>query len=519
MAAVVAPLAILYGLVVHSYVQALFLRSGCVYGRSVGQTCPPPTSRSLGCLSPALTADHFSLPPRPVHSTRSCPNALCLRSTLSFAIVHNLTSHSSILPHYSSPTKRPTTTRPMLGRSSGDAGARLRRSKSASAVTRHHAHAPEPLDPHVAQHHALAAATTAFVRAHGISASEKVNKRSSELSRTKSTSSRKSLTSQGSHFPPRESSNQPRDGQIPITQRQSRPTAINTEKFPPFYPTPGSDRPLSTQPSITFNENTRPCSQSRSHQQSATSSITSQQIRKARSMYYASSIQTGSPIARPPAQYLTTPPAASIRPAPDVLRVRNTAPSPLVPPKLPVTVAPGNTIDDARDKYLQTFQQQQRPIKHKPSLFLAPFKKRQERAKKKERPVSAGVLSAPSSSRHTPHDVSRESLDDFGFPIIKKEKRSFSNSIKDKFKKVFRRTSNNATIMPVQQIEASRDYFNNQVPSNEVTTRHDTPDIPSPDHKTLLRVKSRASSFERAPSPILRPSSRSSNRSRGSNRR
>ncbi|KAF1968014.1 hypothetical protein BU23DRAFT_278086 [Bimuria novae-zelandiae CBS 107.79] len=418
----------------------------------------------------------------------------------------------------------------MLSRSSSDAGTRLRRSKSASTVHRHQPSAPGPLDPRVAQQHAVAAATTAFVRAHGPVAAERSTKRSSELSRAKSTSSRKSLTSEGSHFPPRGSSvrsaKTTKAGQAPGVQRESQAPTMTMEKFPSFYPTPapGGDRPLSAQPSITFNENTRPSSQHRSQRPSAVSSATSQQIRKARSMYYASSVQTGSPIARPPAKYLTTPPLASVSPPTDrltpVLPVRNAAPSPLASPHVPVTVDPGDTINNARDKYLQGFQQHHRQVKHRPSLFLAPFKKRQDRLKAKERPLSAGFLSAHTGSRQAPSELTTELFDDFGMPKQKKEKRSFSNSLKDKFKKVFRRTSNNEQkssdyTMPVQQIEASRDYFNYHA---SAATSNRSLDIPSPDDETLLRVRSRGPSLERMPSPLARPGSRGSTRSRGSNR-
>jgi hypothetical protein len=413
----------------------------------------------------------------------------------------------------------------MLGRSSSDVGTRLRRSKSAASTHRPQPSPLRPMDPRVAQYQAVAAATTAFARAHGQAAAERSTKRSSELSRAKSTSSRKSLTSEGSRFPPRESSvrsaNHPKPSQAPSAQQQSRAPNLTTEKFPSFYPAPGSDRPLSTQPSITFNENARPGSQPRSHRPSATSSITSQQIRKARSMYYASSVQTGSPIARPPAKYLTTPSPVSVSPAPELLTpvspARNAVPSPIASPRIPVTVEPGDTVNDARDRYLQGFQQQHRQVKHRPSLFLAPFKKRQDRTKSKERPLSAGFLSASSRSRQTPIEPSTGPFEESGTSKQKREKRSLSNSIKDKFKKVFRRTSNNATTMPVQQIEASRDYFNYEAPPAALSDK--TFEVPSPDDETLLRVRSRASSLERMPSPLVRSGSRGSIRSRGSNRR
>ncbi|KAF1960919.1 MFS general substrate transporter [Byssothecium circinans] len=351
----------------------------------------------------------------------------------------------------------------------------------------------EPLDPEIAQQQALAAATAAYVRAHEHAATERSKKRSSDLTWTKSTSSRKSLTSQGSHFPPREpsirSANNPRLGLASSAQRQPRAPTITTEKFPSFYPTPTEVRPLSAQASVTFNENLRPSSQPKSLRQGATSA-TSQQIRKARSMYYASSVQTGSPIARPPAKYLTSPPPTSVDTASDtspaILPPRTAVPSRLASPQLPVPVEPGESIDKARDKYLQGFQQRQ--VKNKPSLFLAPFKKRQDRAKKKDRPVSAGVISVYSASRQTPNDTTVESLDDFGMPQQKKDKRSFSGSIKNKIKKVFRRTSHNAPTMPVQQIEASHDYLDFAFgQSGQLSSGHTGYDIPIPDDDTLIR--------------------------------
>jgi hypothetical protein len=411
----------------------------------------------------------------------------------------------------------------MLARASSDAGTRLRRSKSSSTVHRHTLSVPESLDPDVAQQHAIAAATTAFVRAHASQAADRAKKASSELSRTKSSASRKSLTSQGSHFPPRESSfrslQQPqKEAQAVNMSRQSRAPTVVTEKFPPFHVAPSIDRPLSAQPSVTLVENLRPSTQPKPHRVSIASNPASQQIRKARSMYYASSVQTGSPLPRAPAMYLATPPPTDVSPALEILPLpsstRATAISPLVSPRLPVAVAPDETVDKARDKYLQDFQYHQ--VKHKPSLFLAPFKKRQEKAPKKDPPPSSGVLSR--SSQHTIADRTAD-ITSSDFPPLKdkKEKRSFSGSIKNKIKKVFRRTSNNPTILPVQQIEASRDYFGNYAAHVEPPPRlPGSTGIPSPDYQTLQRIRSRTPSLEHGRPAYARSGSRSG--SRGSNR-
>ncbi|PVH96822.1 hypothetical protein DM02DRAFT_598524 [Periconia macrospinosa] len=414
----------------------------------------------------------------------------------------------------------------MLARAASDAGTRLRRSKSTSSTAhRQIPPIPEALDPDVAQQHALVAATTAFARAQQATALEPPEKPSSNLARTKSTSSRKSLSSQGSHFPPRGSSfrsmNPSQRQQKSNVQRQSKST-LPTEKFPPFDPIATTERPLSAQLSVIMNENMRPGSQQNSHRRSAASSITSQQIRKARSMYYASSVQTGSPIARPPVRYLISPPLTSMESGPGpgpTTHNRPLTPLPLASSQIPVQIEPGETIDKARDRYLQTFQQRQ--TKHKPSLFLAPFRKRQDKAKPKERPASTGLISVSSTWRQTPNDTMLESLDDFGMPRQKKEKRSISGSIKDKLKKVFRRTSNTAITLPVQQVDASRNYSDyTSVQREQSHVAEGSSSIPSPDNGTLTltQIRSATPALERAPSPFIRPVSRNSNTSGGSNR-
>ena len=412
----------------------------------------------------------------------------------------------------------------MLARASSDAGTRLRRSKSTSTVHRPTPSILEPLDPDVARQQAVAAATAAFARAQAHDAAERKAKRSSEVSRSKSNASRKSLTSQGqgSHFPPRESSFRslhppPKPRQDDAAQRQSRASTVNTEKFPSFYPPPSIDRPvsaprpLSAQPSIAFSEHSRPNTQPKAGQRSAASSVTSQQIRKARSMYYASSVQTGSPIARPPAKYLTTPPPVAVTPTTEVPVAPPPAepaePSPLAVHRIPVTVATDESVDKARDKYLQTFQQ--RSIKHKPSLFMAPFMKRQDRGKDKSKRLSSGFTSVSASSQRTPNESTADvSLSDFMPQPDKKDRRSFSGSLRSKIKRVFRRTSKTSPNLPVQQIDASRDYFGStQVDVQDVGDLHG---IPSPDDKLLQRVRDRTPSMEGSRPVYHRSASRTS---------
>lgn len=418
----------------------------------------------------------------------------------------------------------------MLARASSDAGTRLRRSKSISTVRRYAPTPIEPLDPDITQQHAVAAATAAFFRAQPQEPFERKAGRGIQLGRSKSTASRKSLTSQGSHFPPRALSTRsvpPQKSMLTSDiHRDSTSPAPQSDRFPSHQPILDNDRPtissrpLSAQLSVSYDGNVRPTSQPKSHRQSAAPSITSQQIRKARSMYYASSVQTGSPLARPPARYLTTPPPTSTSSATNIppaayIPSRSLGPSPLAAPQLPVAIAAGETIDNARDKYLQDFQK--RSVKHKPSLFLAPFKKRQDRSRDKTKRLSSILTTAPSTDySSTDNAVVDITVSDFMPALRTKDKRSFSVSLKKQIKKVFfRRTSDKCSSLPVQHIEASRDYFTNPVASND-HDHNECCDIPSPSDEILHSARSRIPSMERIRPQPLRSASRSS--SRGSNR-
>ncbi|EOA84588.1 uncharacterized protein SETTUDRAFT_92003 [Exserohilum turcica Et28A] len=409
----------------------------------------------------------------------------------------------------------------MLARANSDAGARLRRSKSASTVHKRPVSTIESIDLEAVRQQAVAAATAAFSRAQVQDASDRTARYSSDVSRSKSNASRKSLTAQGSHFPPREGSframQRPKMEHSKSSQRLSQASTVNMEHNKPTIGGSLSvQRQLSAQPSVTFNENVRPSSQPKNPRSSAASSVTSQQIRKARSMYYASSIQTGSPIARPPAKYLATPSSASTSPVSEPSPIhplpRSLRPSPLAAPRIPVTVAAGVTLDQARDDYLQEFQQ--KSVKPKPSIFLAPFKKRQDKGKEKARRSVTDTQAFPVSDGQGPDDSTTDiTLSEFMPPQELKERRSFSGSLKNKIMKVFRRTSIKPTNLPVQHIAASRDYFSTshvRPPSD-----NDATSIPCPDEATLQRVRERTPSHEGVHPACLRSGSRSNSAGSG----
>jgi hypothetical protein len=472
---------------------------------------------STNCSTPTLSLSVYIF----TSVRASSASFLLLLANTSSADFVSLDSQSYCASSVSSDLSR----RQMLARASSDAGTRLRRSKSTSTVHRHQPPVLEPLDPDLARQQAVAAATAAFIRAQAQAqdALDRTAKHSSDVSRSKSNASRKSPTmqGQGSHFPSRGSSfrsQQPlKAGHDTAIVRPSRASTVNSENFPPFHPMPSNDitvsvpRPLSAQPSNVFSENARPNTQPKTGRQSASSSITSQQIRKARSMYYASSVQTGSPISRPPTMYLTTPPATSVAPSPLVPAAKSSSrtltPSPLVGPRIAVTVGIDESVDKARDKYLQSFHQ--RSVKHKPSLFMAPFMKRQDRGKDKGNRVGSGFASLSASSQRTPDESAADiTLNDFMPQRDKKDKRSLSGSLKSKIKRVFRRTSRTPPNLPVQQIQASREYFGTG--PVDLQSTGDLYGIPSPDEDILQRVRARTPSYEPIRPLYVRSGSRSS---------
>ncbi|OCK85220.1 hypothetical protein K432DRAFT_439424 [Lepidopterella palustris CBS 459.81] len=381
-----------------------------------------------------------------------------------------------------------------------DAGNRLRRSKSTTTVPlRTAAPTPEHLDLEVAQKHALVAATTAYARAHEAESSERAQNRGSDMSRSRSNASRKS---EGRHFPPRESSlrfsQSQKGGYVFNIPKHQRNTAVGN--VPPAHGSVSGQMPLSP-PSLPFDENAQPSSQPLTNRTSAASSAPTNQIRKARSMYYASSVQTGSPLPRPPAKYLITPPPAS--PVPDRCRTflsdlgsSNALP---VTPRLPVTITADESIDKVRDRYLQDFQQRQ--LRQRPSFIMGPFKKRQDKGKNKISQPQIGSVTY--DNNHPAIDNTANNQMD---PKAQKEKRSFSNSLRNRFKRVFRRTSNVSATLPIQQIDASRDYYYTP-PSPVIHSSFE--DIRSADEDIALRIASPTPPLEVMP-PLAQTISRAS---------
>lgn len=349
------------------------------------------------------------------------------------------------------------------------------------------------MDPDVAQKHALVAARTAYARAHATDIAERSKSRDSGMRKSKSNASRKS---QGRHFPPRESSlrfsQSERGGHMSNVPHHQHTTASNNV---PLVHRAGLGETVISPPSLAGSENTRPGTQARNQSNVISSPTATNHIRKARSVHYASSVQTGSPIGQPPAKYLTTPRTAN--PVPErcrpLLSNLGVVSIPAATARLPATISGNESLDQARDRCLQDFQN--RKLRERPSFIMAPFKKRREKATKKLTKPQVGKVTydnnMPSSS--IDEDVKK--------PLsgLEKPKRSISNSLRNKIKRVFHRSSNVSTTLPVQHVEASREYFGNHG-SRSLVVRSSFENIPGHNKETLSCARSRTSSLEVPPS-------------------
>lgn len=323
----------------------------------------------------------------------------------------------------------------------------------------------------MAQKHALVAATTAYARAHATDIAERSKSRDSGMRRSKSNASRKP---QGRHFPPRESS-------LLFSQSERVHRA-------------GLGETVISPPSLAGSENTRPGTQARNQWNVISSPTATNHIRKARSMYYASSVQTGSPIGQPPAKYLTTPHTAN--PVPErcrpLLSNLGVVSIPAATARLPATISGNESLDQARDRCLQDFQN--RKLRERPSFIMAPFKKRREKATKKLTKPQVGKVTYDNNMPSSGID------EDMKKPLsgLEKPKRSISNSLRNKIKRVFHRSSNVSTTLPVQHVEASREYFGNHG-SRSLVVRSSFENIPGHNKETLSCARSRTFSLEVPP--------------------
>src|SRR5690242_9339334 len=96
----------------------------------------------------------------------------------------------------------------------------------------------------------------------------------------------------------------------------------------------------------------------------------------------------------------------------------------------------------------------------------------------------------PSTDCNRMEDTTDTTVCDFMPPQDVRERRSFSGSLKKRIRRAFRRTSEKPQSLPVQQIEASRNYFDDSIALNDDGYE----DIPSPSEDLLRIARSRSPS-------------------------
>lgn len=154
------------------------------------------------------------------------------------------------------------------------------------------------------------------------------------------------------------------------------------------------------------------------------------------------------------------------------------------------------SLSAARDEYLQDLHQ--RKLYSKPSLFMAPFKKRQEKSDR----GSAVIVRSTVTYESVEDWVEQQGINTAtNEPHPELRARSSSNSFKNKIKRVFRRSSNSMSALPIQQLDATREHFGDaftHVPAAASTT--DGLPAPAPAEEVVQAIEFCSSSSYNKPS-------------------
>jgi hypothetical protein len=376
----------------------------------------------------------------------------------------------------------------MLSRAQSDASSRLRRAKSSCSFRRTHRFQPTiaSLDPEVAHQHAVAAALRAMELANERGSAEM--SRQPTLGRNNSTTSN-NTTATASTKPQvvRFVGSSGIQGSRPIRRNNVSSRTSTAEGFDP------SESALTAIPQIEDDglgngSNSTPSSYRR--------------LRKARSMFgphkRASSVFAGSTPAKSEASHFRGVGRQSFDdPESDGgLRLRRSLSFLRSGSEQLTRVfkrSHGNdaAIQMARDQFLHQLEQQR--LRERPSFLFAPKLRRQQKAFRKTVRSSSETRYGPAitSTNHGLYEEAKAKR-----PGAKS--RSLSASIRNRFKRVFGRSSESQTF-PAQQLDATRPHFHDYVPTGSgVNLSYD--DIPAVDERSVSRGSCRPPSLRPAPS-------------------
>lgn len=385
----------------------------------------------------------------------------------------------------------------MLSRGNSTASNRLQRAKSKSSVHMGQAipHESRSTDPETARHDALTAAHIAFDRAQ---------ERAPGLKQANHDSSGRELTSDSNQELSRKQSVRfTGPSAVPLRQRSI------TRRQAPAHTTPSM-----LTPQINCRSSSIRKTESEEYVEDGAPSIPSsyRRIRKSKSMY--------TPRKAPSVIYTDgTPPAeaghsisndqqlpgrSSSRKSTSFLRGRNDYMS----RDSHELESRDAAIEMARDQYLRQLQEQR--LKERPS-FLHPVKRRKSQ-KAFRRTVRTSSTNSYGSAISSSDQQAVKAATSQG---LGRKARALSLSLKDKLKRVFRKSSQMEEGIPTQQLEATRAHFRDYFPATpNIDLEYKS--LSPPNGINLRRINSRTSSLHSATPQYDKENQESSIRSVGS---
>ncbi|TID27035.1 hypothetical protein E2P81_ATG01491 [Venturia nashicola] len=390
----------------------------------------------------------------------------------------------------------------MLSRPHSNAANQLRRTKSSSTVIQRRSSASSLIDPVAAKQHAIVAATLAYERAHG-----KENHGASCVEQPVKVAGRRSHRArrsegEGSHF----------DASRTTPRRQTSKRLSNASHVQNDNIRARRGAMSSIDSGIQHSSHVRAQSELQNNmsryvdESAAGSSATPfQQIRRSKSMYNTSSGHARTTTIDS-ISFARTPRQTSISHTDETVSSIQEHDEPItevIPPVPPITLSQTAiyNVDDklqkARDQHFQDLQKKK--IRQRASFILTPFKKRNENT---------------SLSSITGNGVTYDNGPPLPIPSRPKEERKFSDemkssgSLRNKIRKVFRRSSTTPLVLPVQHVEASRAHYGEDF-ANQLEAPSDQPSLPKAINSTPIS----SAGNSRSASPI-RSSQTNESRSR-----
>jgi hypothetical protein len=351
----------------------------------------------------------------------------------------------------------------MLSRTPSDAATRLRRSKSTSTVTQKKSlrSVPEHVNPWVAQQQALVAASTAYERAYGSCNSifpegrsqHDSIKTSDKLWRTRSKSNASKRSCEGSHFPPRTLPHIQDEVSIASHVQNRTEDSIKSDLTLANEKTVDNRGECLESPVTFFHHTSSDIPETPTRMSGRGSSqntqMTAARIRKAKSMFYRSYhtrtlLDAQFPTAVSISGKADTSPAITLSTLTHDIQLKTD-------PLMPRSVNASDQVMQVRDRAHQSFST--RSGKERASFILAPFKKLQAQPRHTSQSASYGPTF---DSNMQSDDVTASWNKSKGEKI-----RKFSGNLRDKFRKVFRRssTTSSSAELPAQHVSATRPYY------------------------------------------------------------